>query len=1331
MRIKKCFLLLVLTLFFSLNIWGQNVYYQTLGNKQGLSQSSAVAFWQDRIGRIWIGNDALNCYNGESVTVFRISEYLKGIEDSNIHALCGNDSILFFLAENTLIRFDLTSQSFSNTGIFSYSICYSGDYLYYVSRDSAFTAYNWKTKETESIVSLPSVRGSDFILEKEKDEFWIATPVGVYIVDVKEKKVTERLLQDKHIVVIYKDSHGVIWLATQDHQIYLYTPGRELITLKINGDMADFSQGFPNSIFCIEEDVKGAIWIGTLTGIYHLIRENDTVFSFQDQVLQESTIYALFSDRQGTIWIGSYYGDVRYYNPITDNFIYYETDESNSVRLHGAVIGQIERDKKGNMYFATEGSGINILRPGSSSFEHITVTNGLPQNKVRDIWYDQAYDRLFISTYMEGICYLDIKTKKIHRIRQDILQTIHQRIIENIYPYKGDLVLHTQNGLFRLNRHTLEIDWFFDEENLRERCSGIIRAIYIDNKNVMWVSSYRNGLFTIDLNTGKELRQYGDGISENSKIPSAVIKIAGDSKRGLYFVSLRSGILKYEASADSFFVFNEENHHLLSNICYNIAFSQSGKLVVTSNKGISLIEISSENVILSSHNIRISPTSPLTAFIGDCGMYVSPEENGLIYVGGLYGLFGFSEKNLPADQNDYSLFFSSLNVNNKSILPGSPLLKKSFYLTDKLVLPYNKNTLSINFASSNYLSSRITGYEYKLEGLDDLWTETNHKTLIYNSLRPGRYKLIVRERSNPLKVAELAIIVNPPFWATMPAIIIYILLGGFLLGWIIRFNKSKSMLQASLEMERREISRIEETNRNKMDFFVNISNEFRTPLTLILSQLDRLPKDLPLTVKNKIEKVKKQAGRLQDLITEMLDFRRMEQNKLRLRVTSHDMLTFLQGIYATFSDYAQEKQLNFRLNLSYEVVVLWFDQRQMQKVFYNILSFLFKVAAAKDSITLSLHKVTGFTKIHITLRGILDKENELNVLLDVINNSHPMTDLSLFPDGIIGVAFGKGIIQLHKGVISAEKEDEKLTIVITLSSGISLIDKENITEEFNHLDSPPTPLVLNELVEHDPFWKEKMQDDEEKSLRMVLIEEDHEMSILLTETFSMLYEVIAFREVETAYNFIVEKQPDIVLSEVSLSGISGVEMCSMLKSNIKTYHIPVILLSSQPSDQQNVESIRSGADYYFVKPFNIRILFLRCNYLVMSRQRLMCNGSDKPVDVVQIMPTNEKEQEFLTAANQVVEEYWEDHSFDTTVWYERLGIGRTRFFTDIKEITGMTPNDYLLYLKMNKASQLLDEKNKLTIAEVAYKLGFSNPAYFSKCFKKQFGITPQEFKRKN
>ncbi len=1327
----------ILLYFFALlhltNVWGQEIYFQTLGANQGLSQSSAISFWQDSIGRIWIGNDALNCYDGEQVKVYRLSEYFPEVEDANLHTICGSKTILYVIAEDQLICFDLASETFRRPGIKTERIyCMESLLYYYDWANKQFCSYDYEKDTSSIIMTLPEeVTAVTGITSVNNGIFWIGTAQGIYIIDIYQKRVIAKRLPEEAITILYRDLQNNIWVIGSSRKVYISTPEGDVRPIKLaNGKNQEL---FPSDIYCMVEDIKGSLWMGTLAGAYQLSREyNDSGEIFiRNHVVPESTVFAILSDRQGSIWIGSYYGDVRFFNPETDNYTYYPTDEKHPDRLHGAVIGKIVQDKNKTLYIATEGSGINIMYPDQSRIDHLTTVNGLPSNKIRSLWYDEETDRLFVSAYMEGMCYIDLKTRQVHLIPNVGRTTRLQRIIEEIHPYKDDLVLLTQNGIFKLNRKTLKISYFFDEPNLREACSGIIRTIRIDDRDVLWVSSFESGLFSINLETKQIMHNYGDGIRQNTEIPSAIVNICGNTKQGLFFATLKSGILYYNTEQDSLTVFAEEQGELLDNICYNMALSWYGNLIITTNKGISILKIDDNRQIVSSRHIRLSPNFPLSALSIDCGLYSSKSLD-RIYTGGLYGMLSFSERDIvdQANISDYNIYFSSLSVNNKPETAPSPFYSKSLHMTDKITLPHNKNTLSITFASSNYLSSHKDKYLYRLEGLEKFWTETDHKTIIFNSLRPGNYKLLVKE-ANTDKVAEVAIVIKPPFWRTLPAWLLYIVIISLILGWFLRFYKSKLKLQMSLDSERLEVSRVEEANRQKLNFFVNLSNEFRTPITLILTQLDRLPHELPASSVNKIDRIRKQASRLQDLITELIDFRKLEQNRLRLKVREYDLSRYLEEIAGIYTEYAAEKQITYRITPSHKPVQVWFDLKQIQKVIYNLIAFVFKETAAKESVTVSLYQQSKWAEIRIVRKGEIQDTDANNYLFDYLNDKrNTPSDFSLLPGGGMGLAFSKGILSLHKGEIEIVDEREKHTRTYIIHL---LLGNTHFTEkELQEISEATEALSFS----HPETQKAKFRSeltltgDEEKGIHMLLVEENDEMRDMLKEAFSVVYDVTAVSDAQTGYDTAVDKRPDIIVSEINLPGLSGMEMCQMLKSNIHTLHIPVILMTAQPSEKQHIDSIRSGTDAYIIKPFNIEILFLRCNHLVHNRKRILQSLSKQPDGDTVELTTNTRDQEFLEQANQAIENNWSNTDYDTTAWSRDLNISRTRLFTQVKQITGMTPNDYILYMKMNKGMRLLTEERDLTIAEIAYRLGFTTPAYFSKCFKKQFGITPVDFRKK-
>jgi|GEM_PF-973154 len=1326
MALRRFYLLIWLQIFlFSLS--AEDFPYRTIGCMQGLSQSSAISIWQDDLGRMWFGNDALNCFNGESVKVYRLSEFFSGVEDGNLHDICGKNNQMYFLLEDRLFSFNLTAEKFTMTNIRTNSICCMGEKLCYVDKKGNLCQYIKETKISSVVCYLPSkiTTTAPSLLMIDNERILVGTSEGLYLVNVKSKRIISHILLDEEISCLFYDSSGHVWIGCSSRSVYIYSLDRNG-AFSLLPSLSPFkkTEGSP---LCMAEDSQGKIWIGTMYGVYK-IQAAEFGYEFKmEHFLPQSSIYALYSDKQGTLWLGSYYGDVRYFNPERDNFLYYPTDENISNALHGSVVGTIVEDKRGNTYIATQGSGINVLKSGSNIFQHITAeSNQLANNKVRTLWYDEAGDRVFISLYMKGLCFLDLKDNRIHSVHDEVLKTISQRIIEKIVPYNDVLILLTQNGLFSLNRNTLVVEPLFNDPKLRLLTGDINRTIFIDDRNVLWISSARYGLMTIDMRSRRFIRNYGNGTNSKSVVPSGILDICGNTQSGLYLATLRSGVLSYIASQDTFIRFTHDKWQLLSDICYHVVVAPSGKLIVTSNQGLSLLDIVHGGKDVSSvYHIQLRSSFPLAAMVGDCGLLVSKRQD-KIFIGGLNGLAVMSEKNLNNENNNYSLYLSSLSVNGKVIKPASSILEKSFSETESITLPHYQNSISITFASSDYQAPFNTIYAYKLEGLDQLWTSTIHKTITYNSLRPGHYKLLIKEELNPDKIVRLNIIVRPSLWMSWYAWIVYFILFTLALYCLYRFSKSKTALLVSLEKQRKEVAKAEESNQLQFNLFTNIANEFRTPLTLIITILERLSHSITVESKNKVEIVRTQVIRLQQLISELSDIRKMEYKHLMLNVSRHNIVDFIQKMSLSYSEYANEHNIRLTITPPSEQIFLWFDVQKMQNVFYNLFTTIFYIVEEKGDVVVSFQKKGSYENVFI--RCSCEKLNVviLQKLLDNFGEDKASESVDE-----IGFLFTKGIMELHKGLITAEKDGIGAIIKVSLLLGKNHFP-DNVLHESEHLPivenafipslSRESKIVSPELV------TEAENDLEDRKYKMLLIENDDDVRILLKESFSLIYDVTDMTDGNLGYSFALKEVPDIVICSVNVSGLSGIELCNILKSNLKTSFIPIVLTTAQPSIAQQTDSYRSGADSYVVKPFDMEMLFLRCNSLVKNYKNIVRHFLAEEENMVD-MTTNAQDKEFLSSSNRIIEDNYGNTDFNIEDWSHAMNIGRTRLFNRIKEITGMTPNDYILKKKMEQSARLLSVPEDITVSEVAYRLGFSNPAYFTRCFKKQFGVTPQEYRR--
>lgn len=1326
---------LVMIFVFSL-VFADRFHFRTVGSSQGLSQASAISIWQDNLGRMWFGNDALNCYNGTTSKVYRVSEYFPGLEDSDIHAICGDDSTLYFLAQEYIVGLDLTTDRFFSSGIKAVDIGVVDGRLYYTSPEGELCVYDRFSNESRKLFDLRSKNGLIYHFKHESGHvFWLGTSSGLYKVDISSEVILSSYFEGSSISCLFKDSNGNLWVSSRTGTTRIIRPNGHVTTLVYKNN----AQPFVHEAYSFAEDSKGMIWLGTLNGLYQVtppLREAPALVE-QEVFMAEFSIYALYTDRQGTIWIGPYYGEVRYFNPETDNYTLYISRENDPNSIHGVVLGDILEDTDDYLYISSEGSGVNLVSPDRSEIRHLTVaSHKLPHDKIRSMYFDSKYKQLYIGTYMEGLVYYDRTTDQVYPVQQDSLKTRYQRIIEEIIPYGESLILLTQDGLFKMNRQTKHIVPLFNDSELRKLSSGITRTIYLDDRNVLWVSSLLNGLFTVDMNNSQLLASYGDGLRDKTLIPSPVINICGNSKQGLYFATLKSGVLGFDTETGEFESYSVDDGLLLSNICYKVALSAYGNLIVTSNKGVSMLHMSGRRIIHSSNHIRLDGTSPIMSLSPDCGLYVSPRDR-KIYVGGLQKVIAFDEKDISTVKSSYRLYISSIQVNNTPSEDLDPFLKESPTRLKELELPFNKNTINITFASSNYLSSYYTSYEYKMEGLTGLneWTHTDYTNISFASLPAGSYLFTVRETSDPEKTVSLHITIKPPFWKSYPAYFLYLLFVTGLLWLFVRSSKAKALLHASLEYQKKEAERVKEENKNRLNFFAGIANEFRTPLTLIITTLDRLLSDFNSVSKSKLERIRKQALRMQSLFVELQEFREAENGILRLKAGYYSLTQLLQEIHDMISDYESTLQITFNYYHPGEDVKVWFDWEQMQKVIYNLLFAISKLVRVKGRVDIALKTKASSVEVQISCAGEVYDEETLLQMFDVFENAAHSTDspdtISSLPNNVIGLAFSRKIIAMHKGELLVHTEKDQTSFIIRLQMGESHLSSDEKTGTTTDvmlrqlpafLDIPdyPTEQVIDEIKDNQP----------EKGLKLLLIDNDDELRTVLRDSFVSVYDVYEATRAEEALEMAIQEQPDIIISEISLTGMSGIELCSTLKANIKTLHIPVLLITTHPSMKQQYDSVRAGAEEYLVKPFSMEYLFLRCNSLVKNQASIRQKYTGRLEEDAQVLATNQHDQRFLDKAVQILEKNIEDTDFDTTVWSKELGIGRTRLFDRIKRITGMTPNDYILQFKMNKAMGLLREHEELTISEIAYKLGFSNPAYFSKCFKKQVGVTPQQYRKK-
>lgn len=1320
--------LLLLFLLLTATLSAREVYFKHISREQGLSQLSALSVWQDGRGVMWFGNSTLNKYNGSSVEEFDMSRYTDRGEDNTVRFICGdNADRLYLLVANEILTYDLRKEIFRRLDIKATSLSLSGETLYYAFKRQVFAYHTTDTLRKE-IVALPAgtIR---HILSLEGDSLLLATSVGVYRVHAKNR-TAELLDGTPDAACLFRDSGGRIWVGTNNSGVTVLCPDGTRKTLRETGRPGYALSN--NSIRCFEEDGVGSVWVGTYNGVTVVDPATMACSYFKHDMqaeysLRHNSVYALYKDRQGTMWVGTYYGGISYTNPLTERYRFYPTDNRSPHALKGTVVGKMSEDKAGNLYIGSEGGGISILNNSTHAVDSFPLsTSLLAHHTVKSLWYDREYDRLFIGTFKDGLLVYEKQQNRTYRIGAGYLLTSAQQIIQEIVPYAGNLLLLTQEGIYTLDRITLELAPLFSSPAQQEKCNRLIHTLYVDRDGLLWISFVKDGLCSVDPVTG-EWKSYAYPGANGEPSGSPVVSLCEDERGALYIATLGAGIFRYDRQAARFASPwpDGKDNPLLSDMCYSLAVTHSGNLLITSDKGITLLDCAT----WQTRHIRLGKNFPLKSLLTNSGLHVS-SVSGEIYVGGMYGMISFFEEEMGLKDTGYTLCFSSLSVNNRIVTSQTnpEILSQNISYAGEIRLNYDQNNITLAFASSDYASSSYSSYEYKMEGFDSHWVETQFKTVTYSSLPPGRYLFTVREINDKTKTASLRVVVTPPFYASGYAYVFYLLLATGALVWWIRMNKIRVLLKASLEMEHREKLRIEELNQAKLRFFTNISHEFRTPLTLIVSSLEMILNGDSLSPagKNKLLLIKKHTHRLQDLITELLDFRKQENGKLAIKATLQDMNVFLADIYQAFAEYARSRHIRYAFKHPEGTVNVWFDVVQLQKVFYNLLSNAFKFTSPGGEVQLALAQQEAQVEITVTNVGSEIRPEDKEKIFDRFYQADNLSVSSSLPGSGIGLALSKGILDSHHGQITVESGDNRTSFRITLLLGDAHLKPE---EKSAH----PAPATWTPSL---PAEEPEMPEDAglgtsgEKRYTILIVEDNEELLHVLKEAFTPIYNVVEAHNGEEGLQLAHERMPNLVLSDIMMPRLSGIEMCRQLKMHIETSHIPVILLTARSSVEQNREGLKYGADDYITKPFHLELLLLKCNNIVKTQQELQRKFRLASNLEINELATNTLDQELLSRSVEVIEANIDNPAFDIGVWSRELAIGRSKLFNKIKAITGLTPNDFILNIKLKKAAVLLSPPHELTVAEISYRLGFSSPGYFGRCFKSQFNVTPLQYRKR-
>lgn len=1345
----------LLTLLTSLIVFGssyaKDINFKRLTTDEGLSHISVMSVYQDSVGYIWAGaREGLSKYDGKSVTTYHAQlNNENSLLSDHIFRITGNKAnIIYVWTAQGVCQFDTKKERFTtlwdNSHISAISYC---DRLYVAVRNQLY-GYNADKGEFELIYALKAEQGDDnnitAIHANRNQEIYIGTlKSGVYLLNKKSGNIKKIVATISMTNAIYEDSQGKIWVATTEEGLFSFADGKVTNYRHSASNPNTISSDVVRS--CCE-DKSGNMWIGTFDGLNKLNKNTADVERYTAQIdnpdgLPHSSIWSIICDHQGTIWFGMYYGGIMYFNPEYECYNWLRKSPIESKGLSLPITGEIYEDAKGRLWICTEGGGLNIYDRKADRFKWYIADNSpnaISHNNVKSLCYDPKRDVMWMATHLGGLNSLDMRSGKFRHYKHIVgdATSLPSDALKAVLIYEDKLIISSDKGVSMFDPLTGK------SENLEiksgKQLSGVDAfSMKMDNSGRLWVAILGEGVYRYDMKS-KRVDNYRKSKNKKNSLSSDNINVIYMAQNGdIYLTTSGYGIDVYNHASDDFTNLNVRNNGLLSDYVYNICQIDPHTLIFSTNEGISIYD-TQLNRFTNYASKSGYPFYP----INESSLFMASDST--IFVGGTKGLVSFKKGTIDFTSKKFSIVRTKLYVNGKGVAVDdeTKILQQSFDRTDKIALKSRYSSLTIEFSTTNYISVNESEFEYKLEGFSDWSTVHDQNSITYTNLAPGLYRLIIRcKNDNGLGITPsvLEIKVMPPFYRTNVAYLLYIMVISWLLYYFISSYNQRVQLRASVKYNLKRVEDVESMNQSKLRFFTNIAHEIRTPLTLIIAQLESLLNLQQLTPQlyKRFITIYNSSNQLKELITELLDFRKHEQGYLKIKVSKQNIVEFLSANHLLFVEYAKLRDINFTFTKQQDIIDIWYDSGQMQKVINNILSNAFKYTGSGDEIMMNVFTTAKDVVIEVSDTG----EGIPNEDIERIFDRFYQVDTQHHGTGI-GLALSKGIIELHHGTISAVSEVKKLTIfTITLPLGKSHFTPDQIADSYftdnetEHLhyevynnsaeaDTPqPTPTMPTTYIEENKT---------EKNLPKILLVEDNPALLsMLKDIFSPHYHILTATNGLQASEIATMQPPDIILSDVVMPIMTGIELCRQIKSNTDTCHIPVVLLTARASVDNNIEGLDIGADDYITKPFNVNILLSRCNNLIAGRRILQQKYSQQPLSSPLELATNRIDKAIIDKAVRLVEENMDNTEFSVAHLAREMGMSRSKLFTKLKGIADQTPNDFIVTIRLKRAAYMLLNNPELSISEISSIVGFTTPRYFSKCFKDAYQTTPIAYKKNN
>lgn len=1341
-RCLFCFWTILLLSSFSL-IKGQDFdmpVFLNISTNDGLSQNSIIRIYQDSKGYIWLcTRDGLNKYNGIEFMIYRsVPGDSLSLSNSDITSIVEDSTgDLWIGTYNGLNRMNPYTgkcehfySSLDDTTISDNCI----KHLYKDSHDNIWIGttkglemYNPGTNDFSRIYTHGAVT---WIVEDSFGNLCFANDKdGFFTYNIVSGLITNYPLNSNDkIYTLFEDSNKRLWAGMWSSGLKLFnrkTGHFDSVDLRyVHDDSFNHEQ-----IGYIIELGTGNLLLASRGGLIVFDPEKQqciTHWNQKQQNLINNTVISLFKDKDQNIWVGHWTDGVDLYSPYHNQFKVHEDFGGLLRGKIGSVHSFLELD--GNLWIGTD-VGLIAYNRKENKYSLYPVE----QEEVRYLYAENEHT-IWVSTYKKGIYLFDTRLRR-YTGKMPVKSNVHIHSISRDEEGNYWMGSFTNGRLLRYKPASGKVEDRFVQKGDSNLFSLINVQQVLADGDYIWAATRSDGLYRYNYITGM-LDQYKFSAKDVSSISNNNVSTSFKDTQGrFWFGTFGGGLCRYLPESDSFERYNKENG-LENEVVCGIAEDENGQIWVSTLKGISVLNLQSKKFRnYNNRNGYLLGEANRQAFI--------KTTDSAFFVGGSNRFLSFTTSSVLSNPLE-----PEVHIEEISILP---LKERKFpniiSVTSNSVieLPYNKASFQIKFAALNYVYSNQNEYVYQLKGFDEDFCYPGHQnSATYTNIPPGKYTFIVKGANNDgvwnETPDEISIIIHPPLWKTWWAYVLYLLIFLSLLYIFVRHIKIEERLKNTIRIKQIEQQSIEENHQLRMRLFTNFSHELRTPLTLIISPVEDMLRrsDLSEEYVTTFNLIKRNCDRLLWLVNQLLDFRKIESGKMTLKVYNDDLKSFIQEIVVAFQELSRRKEIGLTFKYNADADRIWYDPVLLEKVFFNLLSNALKFTQKGDSILVNVEQLTAltvaeryqiegdddFVLITVYDNGVAIAPEDLKNIFDPFyqSNNH---ETPVYGSGI-GLNLCKSIVELHKGVIWAGSDGIKgSTFYVLLRCG---------NAHFSPAD------MGTECLGTEHIWMKELKVDEaefqesetsvsvnDKQKPTILVIEDntdlrHYISSLLKQNYNVIEESNGTDGLQKA----VEDIPDLILSDIMMPGINGLELCRHIKQTMATSHIPVILITAKAAICQVKEGFEIGANDYILKPFDAELLLTRVRNILAYTDTLRQRFSKQFILSTGELDTKGDNDQFIENLMAYVRENISNPDLSVEELSKKMNISRVQLYRKVKAMTDMSPMKLLNDLRLKIAAEYL-RNGSTNVSEVCYKVGFNDLSHFGKCFKSMYGVAPKAY----